>query len=363
MKAAAGLSIGIVGGLAAFPRRLAAKEVERQRGRLHRGVTRSTSHVVFGRTLLKKADDAAIERQAAEARGGERKLLSERGFLRLLGLTEAPTGASLSAQSLMDQSQLSAQDLELLSLFDAFEADAEPYSFRDLILAKKYAGLIAGGAGWGAIARSVHRFGPAASLTTLTLHVEDGAAIYARHKEGLSELNGQWLLRIEAGGESQLEDLFAEAEEAEAEEDFARAAELYQRCLSLDPTDSVAAFNRANCLRALGDAKEAANSYLRAAKLDPTFVESWFNLAGLMKDQRDLDTARRHFQKAIAIDKNYGDAIYNLAALEYEAGRLPEARRWWTRYLELDDHSDWARLASRGIQYVDLHEKQQKSAG
>jgi tetratricopeptide (TPR) repeat protein len=360
VRGAAGLSIGIIGGLAAFPRRLAAKELERQRGRLHRGVTRSTSHVVFGRNLLKKTDDEAIETRVDAARGGGRKLISERAFLRRLGLSEPPQGASLTAQSITDQSKLAPRDLELLSLFDAFEADSEPYSFRDLILAKKYAGLIAGGAGWGAIARSVHRFGPAASLTTLTLHVEDGAAIYARHKEGLSELDGQWLLPIDVSGEAELEDLFAEAEEAEAEERFQEAAALYQRCLSLDPTDSVAAFNRANCLRATGEAKEAANGYLRAVKLDPAFVEAWFNLAGLMKDEGEVDTARRHFLKAIAVDKNYGDAIYNLAALEYEAGRLAEARRWWSRYLELDSQSEWSRLAARGVQYIDLLAQQKK---
>jgi tetratricopeptide (TPR) repeat protein len=360
VKGAAGLSIGIIGALAAFPRRLAAKELERQRGRLHRGLTRSTSHVVFGRNLLKKADDAAIEARVDAARGGGRKLFSERGFLRMLGLSEPPQGASLNAHSIADQSRLSARDLELLSLFDAFEADAEPYSFRDLILAKKYSGLIAGGAGWGAIARSVHRFGPAASLTTLTLHVEDGAGIYARHKEGLSELNGQWLLPIDASSELEIEDLFAEAEEAEAEERFTEAAALYQRCLSLDPTDSVAAFNRANCLRAIGDAKEAANGYLRAVKLDPGFVEAWFNLAVLMKDKGETDTARRHFLKAIAVDKNYGDPIYNLAALEYEAGRLSEARRWWSRYLELDSQSAWAQKAARGVQYIDLLAQQKK---
>jgi len=360
VKGAAGLSIGIIGALAAFPRRLAAKELERQRGRLHRGLTRSTSHVVFGRNLLKKTDDAAIEARVDAARGGGRKLLSERGFLRMLGLSEPPQGASLTAQSLTDQSKLSPRDLELLSLFDAFEADAEPYSFRDLILAKKYAGLIAGGADWGAIARSVHRFGPAASLTTLTLHVEDGAAIYARHKEGLSELNGQWLLPIDATGDAELEDIFAEAEAKEAEALFAEAAALYQRCLSLDPTDSVAAFNRANCLRATGEAKEAANGYLRAVKLDPGFVEAWFNLAGLMKEQGEVDTARRYFLKAIAVDKNYGDPIYNLAALEYEAGRLSDARRWWSRYLELDNESEWATLAARGVQYIDLLAREKK---
>ena len=72
-------------------------------------------------------------------------------------------------QSLIEQSKLPERALTLLSLFDAFEHDAEPYSFRDLILARKYAGLLAGGASWSAIARSVHRSGPVTSLTALSL--------------------------------------------------------------------------------------------------------------------------------------------------------------------------------------------------
>ena len=46
-----GAVFGTIGALAAFPLRLAAREVERRHGQLRRGVTRRTSHVVFGRTL------------------------------------------------------------------------------------------------------------------------------------------------------------------------------------------------------------------------------------------------------------------------------------------------------------------------
>ncbi|TJV23825.1 MAG: O-linked GlcNAc transferase, partial [Mesorhizobium sp.] len=55
MTALAGNVIGTIGALAAFPLRLAAREVERQQGQLRRGVNRRTSHVVFGRTFLAKA--------------------------------------------------------------------------------------------------------------------------------------------------------------------------------------------------------------------------------------------------------------------------------------------------------------------
>ncbi|BCG72024.1 hypothetical protein MesoLj113a_31820 [Mesorhizobium sp. 113-1-2] len=359
----AGAVFGTVGALAAFPLRLAAREVERQHGQLRRGITRRTTHVVFGRTLLAKAgltksSDAEIERRVAEERAAGRALISENGFLRLLGLMKAPEASSLSRQSLIEQSRLSGADLDLLSLFDAFEHDAEPYSFRDLILARKYAGLIAGGATWGAIARSVHRSGPVASLTAKSLNVgsQHGRpdAIYL--EGGQSELDGQLLFDLGsvAQGDDTLEDLFAEAEAAEEGGDHDGAAALYQRCLAIDPSDAIAAFNRANCLRAGGHAADAAHDYARAIKLDPAFVEAWFNLAGLMSEQGRDASARRHLQKAIALDKNYADPVFNLARLEFDAGNLPEARRLWVRYLELDADSEWADVAAKGVQFVDM---------
>ncbi len=146
-----GTVFGTVGALAAFPLRLAQREVERRHAELRRGITRRTSHVLFGRTLLArvglaKAGEAEIARRARAERAAGRILVSENGFLRLLGLMKAPEVSSLSRQSLIDQSGLAADDLDLLSLFDAFEHDGEPYSFRDLILARKYAELIACGA-------------------------------------------------------------------------------------------------------------------------------------------------------------------------------------------------------------------------
>ncbi|MER8410398.1 tetratricopeptide repeat protein [Mesorhizobium sp. M1342] len=364
MTAPTGAVFGTRGALAAFPLRLAAREVERRHGQLRRGITRRTTHVVFGRTLLAKAGlsrngDAEIERGVAAEREAGRTLISENGFLRLLGLMKTPEASSLSRQSLIDQSRLSGSDLDLLGLFDAFEHDVEPYSFRDLILARKYAGLIAGGATWGAIARSVHRSGPVASLTAKSLNVgsQHGRADAIYLEGGQSELDGQLLFDLGtagAEGDDTLEELFIEAEAAEEQGDHDGAAALYQRCLAIDPSDAIAAFNRANCLRAGGHAADAAHDYINAIKLDPAFVEAWFNLAGLMSEQGREASARRHLQKAIALDKTYADPVFNLARLEFDAGNLPEARGLWVRYLELDAESEWARVAAKGVQFVDL---------
>jgi tetratricopeptide (TPR) repeat protein len=354
MTAVAGRTFGIIGALAAFPRRLAAREVERQGGRLLHGVTRRTSTVVLGRGLLAREGDAAIEARVDAERALGRGLLSEKGFLRLLGLADGAEGAALTRTSLLDQSGLAPRHLDLLALFDAFERDAEPHSFRDLILARKYAGLIAGGAGWGMVARSVHRSGDPATLTAQSLQVEGGEAIYARRAGVRCELDGQMLLDLGAPDE-ELEEIFADAVAAEAAGRYGEAASGFARCLTLDPRDAVAAFNRGNCLRAAGRREEAAHDFVRAIKLDPGFVEAWFNLGGLLAEGGRTAAARWHLQKAVALDGGYGDAVFNLASLEYAAGNLADARRWWSRYLEIDGDSEWARTAARGVQYVDMH--------
>ncbi|GIL00196.1 MAG: hypothetical protein BroJett030_00950 [Alphaproteobacteria bacterium] len=363
MSGVAGISFGILGPLAAFPRRLAAREVARQHGRLRSGVTRRTTVVVFGRRLLDRVGEAEIAGRHDEQRRAGRAAISENGFLRRLGVLATPADGTLERSALIEQSRLPARDFDLLCLFDAFEHDCEPFSFRDLILAKKYAGLIAGGASWAAIARSVHRAtGTVASLTALSLERQGRDAIQARLGGDLSELDGQLLLPIGRAGDDELEQCFEAAEDAEAEQRFDDAARLYERCLAIDPADAVAAFNRANCLTAAGRRAAARSAYLEALKLDAEFAEAWFNLAGLDREDGRTETARRHLERAIGVDADYADAVYNLATLEFDAGGLARARVLWARYLELDTGSDWARNAARGIRFVDL-ELAQRSAG
>jgi hypothetical protein len=130
-----GASVGLVGALAALPRRLAARAVEARGGELHRGVTRRTGVVVFGRRLL-RGGDAGVERRVEAARGPGRALRSENGFLRLV-TGEAGDGLGLSRGEMLERSGLGERELGLIALFDGFERDVEPFSFRDLILARK----------------------------------------------------------------------------------------------------------------------------------------------------------------------------------------------------------------------------------
>lgn len=347
----AGRTFGLVGGLKAFPRRLAAREVERQGGKLLRSVTRATTDVVFGRMLLDRLTESALAARVAAEGASGRPSRSEGGFLRLLGLSARPEAPAVSRQALLDQTALPAETFDLLRLFDAFGTDAEPFSFRDILLARKYAELIAEGIGWKAIVLSAHGTRSAPPPMAHDLVAGPLRSVLVRDRDGAREIDGQLRLDLDAPDDDP-DVLFAEAEAAEAAGRTTEAAPLYQRCLLLDPADPVAPFNRANCLRADGHQLEAAQDYIRAIKRDPDFVEAWFNLAGLMSERGRVASAKRYLIKALERDANYADAIYNLATLAYDAGDLTEAGRYWQRYLELDTESDWARRAEQGVRFV-----------
>ena len=78
-------------------------------------------------------------------------------------------------------------------------------------------------------------------------------AIYARLGEGLSELDGQMLFD-RASPTMPSSRNFSPAEAAEDEGRFDDAAALLPALPRHRPGDAVAAFNRANCLRAAGRA-------------------------------------------------------------------------------------------------------------
>lgn len=341
--------VGIVGALEAFPRRIAVRAVEARGGQLRRGTPRGTTLAVVGRRLLRRPD-AQIEATVARARSDGTRLLGEAGFLRWLGLLPEVESGTHDRAAMLAMSDLSPADFDHLALFDAFEREAEPYGFRDLVLARKYAALVTAGASWAAIARAVHRLPSVGDAAALSLDVE-AEGIIARRPGWSGEIDGQGMLELEAATD-RADEIFEAAEAAEAAGDCETAAALYNRCLSLDPGDAVAAFNRANCLAVLGRRPEAAHDYARAVKRDPTFVEAWFNLAGLMRQAGQDASARRHLRRAIGIAPDYADAIFNLAMLEYDAGEMAEAARLLHRYLEFDSRGEWADRARNGLRLI-----------
>ena len=97
------------------------------------------------------------------------------------------------------------------------------------------------------------RSGPAASLTAQSLHCTAGRAIYARGGGGLSELDGQMLLDLDAGREERARGaLRRRPRRRRPTAGTPRRRRSTRAASAIDPGDAVAAFNRANCLRAAG---------------------------------------------------------------------------------------------------------------
>ncbi|GHA35480.1 hypothetical protein GCM10007989_34290 [Devosia pacifica] len=345
--ALAGSSIGVIGALKAFPLRAAARRAADRGGRLHRGLPRGTTIAVFCRSLLLRHSADEIEHRVDAANDTVATRISESGLMRLLGALDVSAPGAIGRDALVEQSGLPERTLDMLALFDAFEHHAEPFSFRDAILARKYAGLIHNGADWYSIARAVHSIGPVGSLTALTLETH-GERILAQDAHSLAELDGQRLLPLPQQDDA-AEDYFAHAETAEAEGMFAEAATLYAHCSATDPADATAPFNEGNCRRELGQYEDAVTAYITAIKRDPLMVEAWFNCGNVLRELGRLSAAHDHLLRAVEIDAGYADAVYNIAALNYEMGRMDEAAAGWRRYLELDPRSDWARKARAGI--------------
>jgi tetratricopeptide (TPR) repeat protein len=170
----------------------------------------------------------------------------------------------------------------------------------------------------------------------------------------LSELNGQLLLGLPSDDPEQTDRLFEEAGEAEAADDWERAALLYRRCLESEPSDPVVAFNLSHALLKSGEWREARRYLNKVLKLDPTYAEAWYNLASIARDQQDHEAAKRHLRKAIAADPGYPDPLYNLALLEFDAGDYDKATRLWQKYLDLDPKSAWGQKARYGLQLIGM---------
>jgi tetratricopeptide (TPR) repeat protein len=353
-----GAAFAIIGALDAFPRRLAARLIAARGGSLQRSLSKKTTIAVLGHRLLSGWTATKITSRIEQARRLGANPISENAFLRLFGLATEPQSArQIPARKLAEQAGLDPETLDRLRLFDAFEFAEEPFGFRDLVAAKQYQRLIADGLDWLGLVRAIRAGRSAsagASLANVRLERSQWNDVLVREGSALTELSGQHLLALPADDQHSADELFDAAQEAEEAEDWARAAALYRKCLAMEPSDPVVAFNLSHVLLKQGEWQEARHYLNKVLALDPDYAEAWYNLAAIARDQKDTDAARRYLAKAVAADPTYADPLYNLALLEFDSGAYGEAARLWEKYRELDPDSDWGRKAKQGLQLIGL---------
>jgi tetratricopeptide (TPR) repeat protein len=350
-------SVAFTGRLASMKREEAFALVHSHGGTPRRGLTRKTEALVVGALGWPLLANGGPSKSLGLAKSYGVTIASEREFLEWAGRAVPEEGVrSYSANQIASLSALPLEVIEQLTAFGLLDCRNERYGFRDLTAARQLAELLEGGVALSTITRSLHeirKWLPDAELSNLRLFPAASDAVLVEQLKGRTDKTGQFVLPVGEPQESP-EELFEQAQAAEAADELEAAERLYRRVMRIDPADPTAAFNLGNLLRASGQKVEAEKAYRASIKADPRFAEAWYNLADLLDDQRQSDKAVECLEHAVAADPNYGDALFNLGLLHQRKDELADAAIYWRRYLALDNASDWAARARRALKFCEM---------
>lgn len=141
---------------------------------------------------------------------------------------------------------------------------------------------------------------------------------------------------------SGIQERFLAAVQAEEAGEKARAIELYEEILELDPDYAPASINLGTLHFHLRQFARAEEFYRRATVSDPGYVLAYFDLGNVLDELERPDESIAAYRKAVALSPRYADAHYNLA-LAYERKKQGRsALRHWQAYVRLDNNGPWA---------------------
>ena len=290
-------------------------------------------------------------------------LISENVLRRQLGLMgPLPlVDRSLGRAEIERLTQLSPNLISCLVLFDVLEPVDDNYGYRDLVAAREASRLLKRGVGLGDVLEAsiaLRRRGGHLAEARLT---EGPSGELVREIAGqLAEFSGQLTMRLEHKARS-IDDLLAEAEQAEEANDLATAESLYTTAMRADTTDPVLPFNLGNVFQAQGRAAEAKIAWQIAVARDPAFAEAWYNLALAAEDESQTDLAVAEYRRAVQAQPDYADAQFNLALLLTRLDRWIDALAAWERFLELEPTSKQTATAQRAIALCRMRIQQQSA--
>ena len=348
--------VAFTGRLASMKRAEAFALVKAEGGAPRQGVTKQTSVLVVGALGWPLLADGRPASSLARAKEYKIPTVGERSFLEWVGrLAPDDQAKTYSLDQLANLSKLPAGVVERLSLFGLI-GHGDTFGFCDLTAARQIRDLFDAGVGLSTITKSlmeIRKWLPGADLAKLRLFAEADDKILVAQLGGRTNRSGQFELPVGRAQESP-DELFEQAQAAEAANANADAERLYRRAMKLDPSDPAAPFNLGNLFRSIGRKADAEAAYRAATRADPAYAEAWYNLADLLEDQGRTDKAVASLRRALDADPDYTDAIFNMALLLQRAEHYVAAADFWRRYLALDATSAWATKARRGLKFCEM---------
>lgn len=343
----AGARVAIIGRLArATPARI-DRALARHGARLATGLRDCTLAAVgHGAAAFIRSGRLASALERLRAAGAV--CLSERGLMRRLGLMAPPDAAprEIDAVTFATLARLSPSDLGLLTLFDLFDPVEGRYQFRELALARRCGILLERGVAIEALAAIAGAMDLRPGQDSIDLDALGALVVRTGHLE--LDRGGQLRLPLNARNLT-LDELRAEAWDAEDQGDLALAERLYATVLLARPWDAVSRFNLANVLVALGRPRDAVIELRLALHHDAGLIDGWYNLGIQLEALGDRAGAVSALREAVALDPTYAAAIYMLALLLFRDGDFAAAAPLWERLLSLQPDSADARTAARAL--------------
>uniref|UniRef100_Q01TV3 Peptidase C14, caspase catalytic subunit p20 n=1 Tax=Solibacter usitatus (strain Ellin6076) TaxID=234267 RepID=Q01TV3_SOLUE len=98
-----------------------------------------------------------------------------------------------------------------------------------------------------------------------------------------------------------------------AEQDYKKAAAIFENALAADPSYSQAAFYLGLTYSALFDYEKAGAAYKRAIQLDPDYLEAHANYGGMLLDTGDVDEAIRQLNTVLQREPKHAVALTLIA--------------------------------------------------
>jgi tetratricopeptide (TPR) repeat protein len=97
------------------------------------------------------------------------------------------------------------------------------------------------------------------------------------------------------------------------EQNYKKAAELFEQAFRMDPTYSQAAYYLGLTYNALFDEDKAAAYYQKAIAIDPDYLEARADYAGMLLDVGNVDEAIRQINAVLTLQPKHGVALTMLA--------------------------------------------------
>lgn len=342
-------SVALYGRFSPGQRERLTREITQRGGSVVRDLTRRSDYLVVGALATTLIDSGVLGTRLRNAAARSVPVFGERTFATALAGKSADS-ATLPLATALAPTGLTTEDALLLAAFDLIVVQRENCRFADAAQIRAAAELI-------------HQRGSRAEVVRMLVKVRDKAPTGRRKvvlgpsgkgalqwESGLTTLEGQGFLPLDHTHVS-IDEVFEQAELAEAEGEHDAAAKLYETCAQGERSDPIAPYNLGNIRLAQEDFGGAIIAYQRALARDADFVEARYNLALAYEATNRLGQAAEDLERALAIDPLYYDAMFNLAQLRMKDGDIASAKYHFERYLASNPPAEWAATARKAILY------------